>query len=58
MTNDGSVDISDAVLLARYIVEDPAAKLTDVGKTNADITGDGKLNSDDVIAIQKMIAGL
>lgn len=56
--NNGTVDISDAVLLARYIVADPDAIITDAGKVNADINGDGKLNSDDVLAIQKMIAGL
>lgn len=52
------VDVSDAVLLARYLVEDSSAQITDQGLANADADASGKVNSEDVIRIVKMIAKL
>ncbi len=51
-------DVSDAVLLARFVAEDTDANITAEGKQNADVNGDGKLTSDDVIAILRIIAKL
>ena len=51
-------DVSDAVLLARFVAEDTDANITAEGKKNADVNGDGKLTSDDVIAILRIIAKL
>ena len=52
------VDVSDAVLLARYVVGDDTFVITDQGLANADADGSGKLTSDDVFYIIKMIVGL
>ena len=52
------VDVSDAVLLARFLAEDRTAKLSDQGRKNADCNADGDLNSDDVLAILRKIAKL
>ncbi|MBR5363682.1 MAG: dockerin type I repeat-containing protein [Oscillospiraceae bacterium] len=53
---DCAVDVSDAVLLARYCAEDAKAELTASGKQNADVTGDGEITQEDVTEILKMIA--
>ncbi|MBR3417187.1 MAG: leucine-rich repeat protein, partial [Oscillospiraceae bacterium] len=37
----GTVDVSDAVLTARFVAEDAGAKITDAGLQNADADGDG-----------------
>lgn len=52
------VDVSDAVLLARYSAEDSSALLTAQGKINADVTHDGKIDGDDVTLILKYIVKL
>lgn len=52
------VDVSDAVLLARYSAEDSRALLTAQGKINADVTHDGKIDGDDVTLILKYIVKL
>lgn len=52
----GAVDVSDAVLLARYCAEDRRAIITDAGMRNADANGDGAVNADDVTAITESIA--
>jgi hypothetical protein len=44
---DGT-DISDAVLIARYIVQDKAAVITDQGLANADLTHDGNVDGEDL----------
>ena len=54
----GNVDVSDAVLLARFVGEDSTASITSDGKKNADVTHDGDLKSDDTIKILKFIAKL
>ncbi len=52
----GSVDVSDAVLLARYIAEDGEAFISMQGKANAECDGEAGLNSGDVTMILKYIA--
>ena len=52
------VDIGDAVLLARVVAEDKTAVITDQGFTNAEVTGDGELTTDDITTILKYLAGL
>jgi hypothetical protein len=58
VTLDCSVDVSDAVLLARFCAEDSNAFITDQGKQNADVNEDGNLTLDDVTAILRKIAKL
>ncbi len=53
---DDHVDISDAVLILRCVVEDREAVITDQGKTNADADRDGKVSSDDAKLILQYIA--
>ena len=53
----GKVDVSDAVLLARFNAEE-AVRITQAGKQNADCDGRSGINGDDVIHILKIIAKL
>ncbi|MCQ2416322.1 MAG: cellulase family glycosylhydrolase [Oscillospiraceae bacterium] len=53
---DTTVDVADAVLLSRYVAEDKTAEVSSEGKLNADVTGDGKLNSQDVVKILRFVA--
>lgn len=55
---DGTVDVADAVLLARFVSEDPGVEITETGRQNADINQDGKMDSEDAILILKYIAKL
>ncbi|HAG12765.1 MAG TPA: hypothetical protein DCG49_02755, partial [Ruminococcus sp.] len=50
------VDVSDAVLLARFLAEDSEATVTETGMRNADCDGIAGVDSNDVIAILKHIA--
>lgn len=50
------VDISDAVLVARYSVEDAGANITDQGLSNADVNSDGHVTGDDAAMIVKYVA--
>ena len=52
------VDVSDAVILARYLVGDDSFAVSDQGLANADADGSGKLTTEDVTYIIKMIVGL
>ena len=52
----GTVDVSDAVLTARFVAEDAGAKITDAGLQNADADGDGAVTADDITAIQRIIS--
>jgi hypothetical protein len=52
----GGVDVSDAVLLARFVAEDAVADVSAQGKINADVTHDGEINGDDTVQILKYIA--
>lgn len=54
----GAVDVSDAVLLARFVAEDTEAVITAAGKQNADCDGDGAMTSNDTIRILRIIAKL
>lgn len=58
VTLDCAVDVSDAVLLARFCTEDSTAVITDQGKQNADVNKDGNINLEDVTAILRKIARL
>ena len=55
---DEMVDVSDAVLLARFIAEDTKAVVYDQGKLNAAVVDDDVLDSNDVIGILKIIEKL
>lgn len=55
---DCSIDVADAVLLARFCVEDAAANITQTGLGNADYDGDGMTTILDVTAILRKIAKL
>ena len=55
---DASVDVSDAVLLARFVAEDSTALITELGRRNSDCDEDGELSSADVLAILRHIAKL
>lgn len=58
VTLDCAVDVSDAVLLARFCTEDSTAVITDQGKQNADVNKDGNIELADVTAILRKIARL
>ena len=53
---DGSVDVADAVLLARMLTEDAEAVVTDEGRDNADCDLDRALTTEDVSYILMKIA--
>ena len=55
---DGTIDVTDAVLLARFCTEDRTAVINEQGKLNADINRDGNLTPDDVTDILRRIAKL
>ena len=55
---DEKVDVSDAVLLARFLAEDASANVTAQGKTNAECDGIEGLSGDDNLMILKYIAKL
>ena len=55
INGDGSIDVSDAVLVARFVAEDASAAITRVGVLNADVDGDGNASPDDVILILQFI---
>ncbi|MBR5370955.1 MAG: dockerin [Oscillospiraceae bacterium] len=55
---DGRVNVSDAILLARFVAEDKSATITDQGLRNADMNGNGAPDSDDTVMILKQLAGI
>lgn len=55
-TVDGKVDVSDAVLVARFAASDRTAVITDTGRLNADVNLDGNTDSEDVTQILEFIA--
>ena len=55
---DEMVDVSDAVLLARFTAEDKSARITEQGMRNADCNRNGQPSSEDIILILKHIAKL
>ncbi|MCQ2408010.1 MAG: cellulase family glycosylhydrolase [Oscillospiraceae bacterium] len=54
----GDVDVSDAVLIARYASEDNTAVISAQGKLNAAVSGQGKIVMDDSVKILKYVAKL
>ena len=55
---EARVDVSDAVLLARFVAEDSSATITTQGKLNADVNHNGTPDSGDIVQILKFIAKL
>ena len=55
-TVDGTVDVSDAVLVARFAASDRTAVITDTGRLNADVNLDGNTDGEDVTQILEFIA--
>lgn len=55
---DTVADVSDAVLLARYLLADPDTVISELGLHNADTDNDGTTSSDDVVTLLRRIAGL
>lgn len=55
---DKVVDVSDAVLLARFVAEDSEAQVSAQGKKNADCDGKTGLTGDDTVRILQYIAKL
>ena len=53
---DGKVDVTDSVLLSRFVCEDPEAVLSEQGKIHADIDSDGRLTMDDNTLLLNRIA--
>lgn len=56
VNNNGTVEIDDAVLLAKFVTEEPSAVLSDAGLENAEVSGDGLLNLFDVLTILQILA--
>ena len=56
LNGDGQIDVSDAVLLARFVAEDSSAKISSVGILNADVDGNGNAGSEDIVLILQFIA--
>ena len=55
---DDCVTVSDSILLARLVAEDPTLELSEDGLANADMNEDGKTDSDDVTYSLKYLANL
>ena len=56
LNGDGHIDVSDAVLLARFVAEDASAKISAIGILNADVDGNGNAGSEDIVLILQYIA--
>lgn len=56
VTEDGVVDVKDAVLLARVVANDKEADITDQGKINADVKEDGLVDKDDLSTLLRILA--
>lgn len=52
----GKVDVSDAVLLARFLAEDKTAIISQQGMTNADADKNGAVENEDIVVLLKYIA--
>ena len=57
-TCSSDIDVSDAVLIARFIAEDTTASITAQGKINADVSHENGIDSEDIVLILKYIARL
>ena len=54
----GTVNIADAVMLARFCAEDAESGITAQGKLNADLNGDGDVTAADTTALLDLLAGI
>ena len=54
----GVVDVTDVVLLCRYLAEDDTAVITEEGKKNADCDGIAGLTNSDGTRILQLVAKL
>ncbi|WP_294475819.1 glycosyl hydrolase [uncultured Ruminococcus sp.] len=54
---DGKVDISDAVLVMQYLANSKTYPITEQGKLNADVDGNG-IDKNDASAIRKIVLGI
>ena len=55
---NGRVEIADAILLARWLAEDKEITVTAQGLSNADLTGDGLVKSEDAASLLRCLAGI
>ena len=56
---DGATDVADVVLAKCYLINGTSYSITEQGKVNADVVGEGNgLEIQDVIAIQKLVLKL
>ncbi|MBQ8923081.1 MAG: glycoside hydrolase [Oscillospiraceae bacterium] len=55
---NGEVNVLDAVMLARVVSEDTETGITEQGKRNSDLDGNGKTTGDDLRALLKVLAGV
>jgi hypothetical protein len=53
---NGEVNVLDGVMLARLVVNDTELELSDAGKANADLNGDGVVTHDDLTMLLKTLA--
>ena len=53
---DNFVDVSDAVMVARFCVMDAGLLITDYGKACGDVNADSKLDDKDLMKILRFIA--
>ena len=53
---DQKIDVSDAVLLARFLTADKNAVVTEAGIQHADVDKNGKQDSDDLTMLLRFIA--
>ena len=58
VNGDGSLTVSDAILLARIIAEDTTVSVTEKGMKHADMNGSGAPDQEDLTLILKQIAGI
>ena len=57
LNGDGDIDVRDAVMLARFIAEDPDVRITTAGLDAADADGDGFITGCDTVMILQLITG-
>lgn len=55
---DGEFKLNDVILLNRFMSEDAAVVVTELGIANADFNQDSDVNADDATAMLKRLAGL
>ncbi len=54
---DGKVALADAVAILQYLANSSKYPLTDEGKANADVDGEGGITANDALVLQKYDAG-